>query len=435
MEALYGFAVFMGALLVVLATGAPVAVATGLLGVLGVYMFLPPAAMSQLSNIAFSQASNYVLVVVPLFIMMGEALSATTISKDLFTAARLWLRRLPGALAVATIFACTCFAAVCGSSPVTAGTIGKMSIPEMLRNKYQPGLAFGATAAGGTLGILIPPSIPMILYGVITETSIGSLFIAGIVPGLLTAVLLVATVMFKVWRDPTIAPRGEELNVSRREKIRSLCAVGPVLTLVIAVLGSIYVGIATPIEAGAVGAAGALVIARVMGSLRRSEMSLILSNTVTTTAMFVLLIIGGLFSAFVLARLGIPQGMATWLVSWDVPAWLILVFINLLLIVLGMFMDPMSLLVMIVPVFFPAVVALGYDPVWFGVMMVVNLEIAAITPPVGFNLFVLKSVIPSADMREIINGSLIFIVPLAASIGILIAWPEIALFLPRLMMN
>lgn len=435
MEALYGFAVFMGALIVVLATGAPVAVATGLLGVLGVYLFLPPAAMSQLANIAFSQSSNYVLVVVPLFIMMGEALSVTSISKDLFTAARLWLRRLPGALAVATIFACACFAAVCGSSPVTAGTIGKMSVPEMIRNRYDPGLAFGATAAGGTLGILIPPSIPMILYGVITETSIGSLFIAGIVPGLMIAVFLVATVMLKVWRDPNIAPHGEAFQVSRREKLQSLGSVGPVLVLIVAVLGSIYAGIATPIEAGAVGAAGALIIARAMGFLKRTEMGLILSNTVATTAMFVLLIIGGLFSAFVLARLGIPQGMATWLVSSDVPPWLILVFINFLLVVLGMFMDPMSLLVMIVPVFFPAVVALGYDAVWFGVMVVVNLEIAAITPPVGFNLFVLKSVVPNADMREIINGSLIFVAPLAIGIGILIAWPEVALFLPRLMMN
>ncbi len=435
MEAILGFSVFMGALLVMLATGTPVAVATGMLGVIGVYLFLPPAAMTQLANIAFSQSSNFVLVVVPLFIMMGEALAVTSIGKDLFTAAQVWLRRLPGALAVATIFACTCFAAVCGSSPVTAATIGKMSVPEMLRKAYDARLAFGATAAGGTLGILIPPSIPMILYGVITETSIGALFIAGIVPGMMIALLLMATVIFKVWRNPSLAPRGDQAFATRRERVRSLQSVVPVMLLVLAVLGSIYVGIATPIEAGAVGAIGALVIAAVMGFLNRAEFSKILDNTVVTTAMFILLIIGGLFSSFVLARLGIPQGTATWLLSVDVPPWLILVFINLLLVVLGMFMDPMSLLVMIVPVFFPAVVALGYDPVWFGVMMIVNIEIAAITPPVGFNLFVLKTVVPGADMHDIIQGSLIFILPLAAGIGLLIAWPEIALFLPRLMMN
>jgi C4-dicarboxylate transporter DctM subunit len=434
MEGLIGFGVFIVALLVFLATGTPVAVATGLLGILGVYLFLPPAAIAQLGNIAFAQSANFVLVVVPLFVMMGEALAATTIGRDLFTAAQIWLRRLPGALAVGTIAACTCFAAVCGSSPVTAATIGAMAVPQMIAKGYSPRLALGATAAGGTLGILIPPSIPLILYGVITETSIGALFIAGLVPGLIMAVMLSATVIFMVWRNPAIAPRAT-VATTEVEKWRSLRSVIPVMLLAFAVLGSIYAGIATPTEAGAVGALGAIMIAAVLGALKGVVLKRILGNTARTTAMFILLIIGGLFSAFVLARLGVPQSTAKLIVGAALPPWVIMVLINLLLIVLGMFMDPMSLLVIVVPVFFPAVIALGYDPVWFGIIMTINIEIAAISPPVGFNLFVLKTVLPSSQMSDIIRGSLIFIVPLCAGIGLLILWPEIALWLPRLMMN
>jgi C4-dicarboxylate transporter, DctM subunit len=434
MEGLIGFGVFIAALLIFLATGTPVAVATGLLGVLGVYLFLPPAAIAQLGNIAFAQSANFVLVVVPLFVMMGEALAVTTIGRDLFTAAQIWLRRLPGALAVGTIAACTCFAAVCGSSPVTAATIGSMAVPQMIAKGYSPRLALGATAAGGTLGILIPPSIPLILYGVITETSIGALFIAGIVPGLIMAVLLSLTVVLLVWRKPAIAPRATDVTI-QDEKWRSLRSVIPVLLLALAVLGSIYSGIATPTEAGAVGALGALVIAALLGALKAAVLKRILGNTARTTAMFILLIIGGLFSAFVLARLGVPQATARMIVGAEVPPWVVMVLINLLLIVLGMFMDPMSLLVIVVPVFFPAVTALGYDPVWFGIVMTINIEIAAISPPVGFNLFVLKTVIPDSRMSDIIQGSLVFIVPLALGILGLIAWPELALWLPRLMMS
>ena len=207
------------------------------------------------------------------------------------------------------------------------------------------------------------------------------------------------------------------------------------MILAVAVLGSIYTGIATPTEAGAVGALGAIVLAAVLGALKRQVLTRILSNTARTTAMFILLIVGGLFSAFVLARLGVPQSTARLIVEAKVPPWVVMVLINLLLIVLGMFMDPMSLLVIVVPVFFPAVTALGYDPVWFGVVMTINIEIAAISPPVGFNLFVLKNVIADSRMSDIIRGSLIFIVPLALGIVLLIIWPEIALWLPRLMMN
>ncbi len=432
MDPMVGFSIFMVVLLLFLATGTPVAVATGLVGILGVYIFLPPGAITQLASIAFAQSASFVLVVVPLFVMMGEALAATTIGRDLFTAAQIWLRKLPGSLAIGTIAACAVFGGPCGSSPVTAATIGSMAIPQMIKKGYKPSLAYGVTAAGGTLGILIPPSIPMVLYGVITETSIGDLFIAGIVPGILMTIMLALTVMYQVWRDPSVAPHAPIATVEK-ERWTSLKAVIPITLLGVAIMGSIYAGIATPTEAGAVGALGSLVIAWWLRALNRKAIVRIFDNTSRTTAMFVLLIVAGLFSAFVLARLGIPQATAKMLVSLDIPPWVILVLINVLLAVLGMFMDPMSLMVVIVPVFFPAVVALGYDPVWFGVIIIINIEIAAISPPVGFNLFVLKTVVPDSNMKDIIHGSLIFIVPLALGILGLIAFPEIALYLVKMM--
>lgn len=432
MQGYLGFSLYFVVLLLLLFTGTPVAVATGLVGILGVFAFLGTGALSQLGVLAFSQASNFVLLVVPLFVLMGEALGATRIGRDLFTAAQIWLRRIPGALPIGTILSCAGFAAVCGSSPVTAATIGSVAVPEMIRKGYAPSLALGVTAAGGTLGILIPPSVAFILYGIITETSIGALFMAGILPGLMMVVLLSLTVIYKIWRDPSLAP-SKAIAVDTTERWTSLKSVIPVSILAFGVLGSIYTGVATPTEAAAIGALGALIIAFALGSLQRAVMARILNNTARTTGMFILLIVAGLFSAFVLSRLGIPQAAAKAILSIDLPPWGIMVCINLLLMVLGMFLDPMSLLVIVVPVLFPAVVALGYDPVWFGIIVTIQIEIAAISPPVGFNLFVLKTVIPGARMTDIIRGSLIFIVPLLLGIVLLMVWPQIALILPQMM--
>ena len=431
MEAFAGFAIFAGALLAFLATGMPVAAATGLIGVIGTFLFVSPFAVAHIATVAFSTSSYFILTVVPLFILMGEALAVTGIGRDLFRAAQLWLHRVPGSLAVGTIFACAGFSSVCGSSPVTSATIGAMAVPEMVRHGYDRRLALGVTAAGGTLGILIPPSIAMILYGVITETSIGDLFIAGLLPGVLIAGLLSSTVVFLALFRPQLAPAYRQ-TASWTERFRSLKVVFPVTVLAFLVLGSIYFGVATPTEAGAVGAAGALVIAALSKRPDTGTIGRIFGNTVRTTAMFMLLLVGGLFSAFMLTRLGVPQGMANALVAIDLPPWAIVILINLLLMVLGMFMDPMSVLVIIVPVFFPAILSMGYDPVWFGVLVTINIEIAAISPPVGFNLFVLKSVVPDASLSEVISGSLIFILPLAVGMLLLILFPQIALYLPGL---
>ena len=344
MQSFLGFLAFILVLIALMVTRTPVAVALGTIGILGTAIFISPDALRQLGNIAFTQSSNFVLVVVPLFVLMGEALAATGIGNDLFRAAHMWLRRLPGALAVATVFACAVFAAVCGSSPVTAATIGSLAVPEMIKRGYDKALALGTAAAGGTLGILIPPSVPMIIYGVLTETSIGDLFIAGILPGIMMAFLFSATVILKVILRPELAPPLKE-GTPWPVKFRALWGIAPVLVLSVLVIGSIYWGIATPTEAGGVGAAGAIVIAGVMGYLRWSVMHRMLDGTVRTTAMFLLLFVGGLFSSFLLTRLGIPQGMSAFLTSFDIPPWVIIVLINLLLLVLGMFLDPTSILI------------------------------------------------------------------------------------------
>ena len=431
MDAFLWFLAFIGALLLFMATGAPVAVGMGLIGALGTVAFVSTGALTQLASIAYSQSASFVLVVVPLFVLMGEVIAFSGMGAALYRAASLWLRRLPGGLAAATVLACAGFASVCGSSPVTAATIGAVSVPEMIRNGYDKRLALGTTAAGGTLGILIPPSVPMILYGVITETSIGKLFLAGIVPGLMMAGLLILTVALQVLWKPEIAPKLPE-PADRRERWRALGEVGPVIVLAVGVIGSIYGGIATPTEAGAVGAAGAILIATLLGRMRVRLLRTSLDATVRTTAMFLLLLIGGLFSSFVLARLGVPQGMSELLTSLSAQPWMIIVMINLMLIVLGMFLDPMSILVIVAPIFLDAVRDIGYDPVWFGVIMTIQIEIAAITPPVGFNLFVLKNASGTAvQMKDVVSGALVFVAPLLAGIVLLVMFPEIALWLPR----
>jgi len=426
------FGAFVLALIFLLALRIPVAVSMGLIGILGTATLVSPAAVVQLANVAYAQTNSFVLVVVPLFVLMGEVIAVSGLGASLFRAAAVWLGRLPGGLAIGTIAACTGFAAVCGSSPVTAATMGAMAVPEMVKHGYSKRLALGATAAGGTLGILIPPSVPMILYGVITDTSIGKLFMAGIVPGLMMALLLSLTVMIQVLLRPQDAPKVTAV-VPMRERLLATGEAAPIVIIALMVIGSIYGGFATPTEAGAVGAAAAIVVALLMRKLRLTAFHTALDRTVRTTGMFMLLLIGGIFSSFVLTRLGVPQGLSAYLTGLDVPPWVILIAINLFLLILGMFMDPLSILVIVVPIFLHTVVGLGYDPIWFGIIVTIQTEIAAISPPVGFNLFVLRSVTPGTTLQDVTAGSLVFIIPMLIGVGLLMAVPEIALFLPGML--
>jgi C4-dicarboxylate transporter DctM subunit len=344
------------------------------------------------------------------------------------------LRTPLSAMAIATVWACALFGSVCGSSPVTASTIGAMAVPQMLSRGYRSSLALGATAAGGTLGILIPPSISMIVYGVITDTSIGHLFMAGIIPGLMLAALMSTTIVIIALRRPAWAPPITE-QPTRAEKWIALAAVTPVLVLTVIVIGSIYSGAATPTEAGAVGATGALAIALCMRRLNMQVLWVSLQKTIRTTAMFLLLLTGGIFSSYLLARLGIPQAVSDAMTNLPLPPWAVMVIINLTLLLLGTFMDAGSMVVIVIPIFLKAIINLGYDPVWFGIVVVIQSEIAAISPPVGFNLFVLKSVVPGVNLNDVSKGAMIFVIPMLGAIAILTIFPEIALFLPRLLLS
>ncbi|MCO5161357.1 MAG: TRAP transporter large permease subunit [Mesorhizobium sp.] len=426
------FAAFAGALVLLLALRIPVAVSMGLIGIAGTMAFVSPAAVVQIANLAYSQTFSFVLVVVPLFVLMGEVIAVSGLGASLFKAAAVWLGGLPGGLAIGTIAACTGFAAVCGSSPVTAATMGALAVPEMRNHGYSKRLALGATAAGGTLGILIPPSVPMILYGVITDTSIGKLFMAGILPGVMMALLLSLTVFIQVTLRPQDAPK-ITTTVPMRDRLLITGEAAPIVIIAVMVIVSIYGGFATPTEAGGVGAAAAILVALAMRKLRVSAFNTALDRTVRTTGMFMLLLIGGIFSSFVLTRLGVPQGISAFLTGLDVPPWVILVAINVFLLVLGMFMDPLSILVIVVPIFLHAVVGLGYDPIWFGIIVTIQTEIAAISPPVGFNLFVLRSVAPGTTLQDVTAGSLVFIVPMLIGVALLMVVPDIALFLPGLL--
>lgn len=426
------FGAFAGALVLLLALRIPVAVSMGLIGIAGTMAFVSPAAVVQIANLAYSQTFSFVLVVVPLFVLMGEVIAVSGLGASLFRAAAVWLGGLPGGLAIGTIAACTGFAAVCGSSPVTAATMGALAVPEMTKHGYSKRLALGATAAGGTLGILIPPSVPMILYGVITDTSIGKLFLAGILPGVMMALLLSLTVIVQVTLRPQDAPKITS-TVPMRDRLLITGEAAPIVIIAVMVIVSIYGGFATPTEAGGVGAAAAILVALAMRKLRVPAFNAALDRTVRTTGMFMLLLIGGVFSSFVLTRLGVPQGISAFLTSLDVPPWVILIAIDIFLLVLGMFMDPLSILVIVVPIFLQAVVGLGYDPIWFGIIVTIQTEIAAISPPVGFNLFVLRSVVPGTTLQEVTAGSLVFIVPMLIGVALLMIVPDIALFLPSLL--
>ena len=417
-------------LLVLIGFGIPVAFALGLVGAAGVAIFLSPAHLAQMGQIAFDSGTSFVFVAVPLFILMAEVMSSAKLSALLFDAAARLLNRIPGALAIASVAACAGFGTICGSSAATAATIGGPAIPEMLKRGYDKRLSVGAVAAGGTLGILIPPSIAMIVYGIINEVSIGQLYLAGIVPGILMTLLLGGSIALAVVLRPGLAPPLGKFTWA--ERARALWNVWPVVVLALIVIVPIYTGIATPTEAAALGATGSLLYAGVSGRLNWAEFVAALDRTVQTTSMIMLLLLGGFMLGFVLTAMGIPQSSAAYIVSLGANPWVVIVLINVLFFLLGRALDPTTIMVITMPVLFPVVVALGFDPVWFGVIITINCEIDNILPPDGVNLLVLKSIAPdSVTMNDIILGSAPFVLVLILGMAIIMIFPELALWLPR----
>lgn len=427
-----GLAVVLLVLLIGLRT--PIFVALGLSGVLGLLVLDGWRGMELLPLALGAQLQEYALVAAPLYILLGEALAVSGLGRDLFAAAHRWLTRVPGGLGASAVASSTVFGAMSGVSISSVAVIGRMAVPEMLARGYRPAFASGSVAASGALAMLIPPSLMFILYSSITGESTAALFAGGIVPGLLLAALMIAYVVGRASLRPSEAPRETEV-FSWGERLRALGAVAPALGLVVLVLGSIYTGFATPTEAAAVGALAALVMTAVVyRALGWAELRGVLAST-TAVAASILAIVGAAYAftqMLVLAR--IPDTVADFVVGLDVPPWAVMIAIMLVLLVLGCLVDAASLLLVVTPILEPAVSDLGYDPLWFGVLLVVNLEMAVITPPVGLNLYTMKSVVPELDMGEVFRGVAPYLLIEAALLGLLIAVPSIATFLPELLL-
>jgi C4-dicarboxylate transporter DctM subunit len=415
-------------LIILLGMGTPIAFGLGFLGAAGILILLDASILYQIAEIAADSGSNLFMLTLPLFIFMAEVVSFSGIGDDLYTAAHNWLSWLPGGLAISSIATCTGFAAISGSSPATAAAVGLVSIPEMIKRGYNRKLAVGSIAVGGTLGILIPPSITMIIYGVITEVSIGKLFIAGIIPGLILSFILCIAVAAAVKAKPQLAPRIG--TVSWKERFASLKRVWAFIVLALSIMGSIYAGIATPTESAAIGATFALIIALIYRRLSPQALHGALLKTVSVTAMIMFLVIGGNTMAFLLSTLAIPQYITETIVALEVSKWTVIIIINSILLVMGCLLDPMAIMVIILPIIFPIVTQLGFDPVWFGIIVTINIEMGMITPPVGLNLFILKGSVPGIDMKDIVGGSLPFLLLLMLGLIIIMVFPSLATWLP-----
>lgn len=390
------------------------------------------SACYLLGSVPYTWGSTYSMVVIPLFVLMGQFAFQSGISRDLYEAGYKWVGGQPGGIALATTVACTLFAACTGSSLASAATMGTIAMPELKKFRYSMRLATGCVAAGGTLGILIPPSVVFIVYGFMTGTSIGKLFIAGILPGLLISLTFLTLIYVRCRINPEIGPRGP--ISSWHERIRSLLGVWGMLALFILIIGGLYFGVFTPSEAGAAGAAGAFLSMVLKRRLTWPRLSSALVGTIKTTAMIFMILIGAqVFNGF-LTLSGIPARIAAAMGNLPVSNHVVLIIILLVYIPLGMMMDGLPMILLTLPTLFPIVTDLGVDPIWFGVLICVMCELANITPPMGMNLYIIKGVSGGhASIQDVVIGAIPFAIALLICLAILLAVPQISLFLPRLM--
>ena len=415
-----------------LALRIPIAVVLLLIGLLGnAYLVGWKSSFGILGMVPFTNISNFILTCVPLFILMGMFISFSGLLKDIYSSGYKWLGHLPGGLAHATIVACTGFAAVCGSGIAASATMGTAILPEMSRYGYDSRLATGSVAGGSTLGIIIPPSIPLIVYGVLTETSIGKVLIAGIVPGILCAVLFMGMIYFWARLNPEIAPSGPRSGW--KERFASLKGTWAVIVLFFLVIGGIYTGFFTPTEAAAMGAFGSFLLA--LGRRRMTWKGFLtaLQQTGSTTCMIFLIIIGAMLYMHFLALTYLPMELADFVAGLPFSRYVILSLILILFILMGCVLDIVGLLVLLLPIVFPVVKNLGFDPIWFGVIVTLTGAMALITPPVGLCAYALSGVAKDVPLGVIFKGILPFFVIQVVTLVILVAFPQITLFLPRLM--
>jgi len=430
-EALLG-SLLIGLMFLLFALGVEIFVSLGIVGMLGLlYLKGFNVGLGVVGSIAWSNGSSFSFIAVPLFVFMSGILLHSGIGKGLYTAVARWVSFLPGGLAVASIFSCAIFSAISGSSVATAATIGLIAIPEMQARGYTRPLIFGSLAAGGTLGILIPPSIPMIIYGVMTETSIGHLYMAGMVPGAVLAVLFAAFVVGYAMVWPHAAPRLREDQGSFLDKLRSLYEVAPVAILILVVLGSMYVGIVTPTEAAALGSSVSLLLAAALRTLSWRALRDAFHATIRTTSMVMLIIIFASMFSHVIALIGAPRALFNLVLGLGLPGWAFFAAVFAFLLVVAYALEELSVMIILLPILFPLVTGMGFDPIWFGVIMVIWLEIGLITPPVGLNLFIIQNLMPGTTAVDITRGTTPYVIMMIALIALLFFVPDLALWLPR----
>jgi C4-dicarboxylate transporter DctM subunit len=417
---------------IVLFCGMPIGFAMGLSAVLGTLLLIDAqAAFSLLGQTAYDTAVTYNLSVVPMFVLMGYIAGGAGLSEALYRACNAWLGHRRGGLALATIGGCGAFAAICGSSIATAATMAQIALPEMRRYNYDDRLATGAVAAGGTIGILIPPSIIMVIYGLLTETSISKLFLAGFLPGLLTVAGFMLTITIMTRINSRLGPRAEPAPMA--VKLAALRGVwGPVL-LFLLVIGGLYFGVFSPTEAAGIGAVGAFALGVLNRGFDREALGQALLDTVRTTAMIFTVLIGAILFNNFLILASMPNLVSSWITGLPLGKLAILLVIIGMYFVLGCLLDSLAMILLTIPIVFPIVSALGYDPVWFGIIIVMVVELGLITPPIGMNVFVIKGIAREVPLYTIFRGVTPFIVAQIILIAVLIAFPEIALWLPSTM--
>jgi C4-dicarboxylate transporter, DctM subunit len=421
--------VVCGLLVGLLCSGLWIAFGLGITGVLLLLLHGGVPALAPIGTIAWDTVESFVLTSVPLFILMGEVILRAGLSNNFYRSMGLWFHGLRGRLFQSNIVACAVFAAVSGSSVATAAAIGTVAIPEMTRRGYERRLLFGSLAAGGTLGILIPPSIPMIIYGAMVDQSVERLFIGGVVPGILLTLLFMAFIWVRVTMTPSLVPPAETAP-SWGERVRSLPGVAPMVCLILLVLGSIWLGYATPTEAAAVGATAAMLLAALARRLTWTVLHESVAGTVRTTCMVLFIIVGAQILSYGLVRSGVSRALTAWVVGMGLSRWLLFTIIVLLYIFLGCIIDGVSMMVLTIPILYPIVIAAGFDPIWFGIVLVIMIELGAITPPVGLNMFVIQGLSGGRPLSEIVWGSLPFGVLMLVEIVVISMFPGLVTWLP-----